>query len=323
MDTNNIVNDEAELLTEIAISYYQQGVTQEEISKKFGLSRVKIGRLLKKARELGIVEITVKYHPVFSSQIEDKLKQRFNIKRALLALDQPDETSQRALVANLVSSYLSHRIQNGMVVSVGQGRNVAAVANHLDTPPQKDCTFVCGIGGIHPRGSLQNADHICRRFAKKYGGSSESLYAPAYVPNKSLRQELLNVSTIKETFKRAQRADIALMGVGDMNEQSFMVDLGWFTQQEIVEARINQGVIGDIAGYDFYDVKGQVTKTAMSDRVIGLSINDFRNIEEVIAVASESSKPLALLGALRTGAIDVLATSVSNALTILNLDQQV
>ena len=83
MDTNNIVNDEAELLTEIAISYYQQGVTQEEISKKFGLSRVKIGRLLKKARELGIVEITVKYHPVFSSQIEDKLKQRFNIKRAL------------------------------------------------------------------------------------------------------------------------------------------------------------------------------------------------------------------------------------------------
>ena len=45
-------------------------------------------------------------------------------------------------------------------------------------------------------------------------------------------------------------------------------------------------------------------------------------IAEVIAIAAENSKPLALLGALRTGAIDVIATSVSNALTVLNLDEQ-
>jgi membrane-bound ClpP family serine protease len=31
---------------------------------------------------------------------------------------------------------------------------------------------------------------------------------------------------------------------------------------------------------------------------------------------------MALLGALRTGVIDVVATSVSNALTVLNLDEQ-
>lgn len=42
----------------------------------------------------------------------------------------------------------------------------------------------------------------------------------------------------------------------------------------------------------------------------------------MIAIAAENSKPLALLGALRAGAIDVIATSVSNALTVLNLDEQ-
>ncbi|WP_253658836.1 sugar-binding domain-containing protein, partial [Vibrio sp. Y53_MX_L15] len=51
-------------------------------------------------------------------------------------------------------------------------------------------------------------------------------------------------------------------------------------------------------------------------------IEEFRPISEVIAIAAENSKPLALLGALRTGAIDVIATSVSNALTVLNLDEQ-
>lgn len=51
----------------------------------------------------------------------------------------------------------------------------------------------------------------------------------------------------------------------------------------------------------------------MNDRVIGLGIDEFRPIAEVIAIAAENSKPLALLGALRAGAIDVIATSVSNA----------
>lgn len=72
----------------------------------------------------------------------------------------------------------------------------------------------------------------------------------------------------------------------------------------------------------FFDIYGNVANTVMSDRVIGLGIEEFRPISQVIAIAAENSKPLALLGALRTGAIDVIATSVSNALTVLNLDEQ-
>lgn len=36
------------LLTEIAVAYYDQEQTQEEIAKRFGISRIKVGRLLKK-----------------------------------------------------------------------------------------------------------------------------------------------------------------------------------------------------------------------------------------------------------------------------------
>ena len=107
-----------------------------------------------------------------------------------------------------------------------------------------------------------------------------------------------------------------------MSENSYMVDLGWFTADEVVQSRMLQGVVGDFAGYDFFDIQGQSAKTVMSDRVIGLSIEEFRPISEVIAIAAENSKPLAMLGALRTGVIDVIATSVSNALTVLNLDEQ-
>ncbi len=314
--------DNTDLLTEVSVSYYQDGATQEEISKKFAISRAKVGRLLKQARDEGIVEITVKYHPVFSAKIEQRLIERFGIKRALIALDQPNEEQQRQQVAGLVSHYLTNTLKNGMVVSVGQGRNVSAVAHHVGVITPRDCKFVCGIGGIHPRGGMFNADHICRQLAKKYGGSSETLYAPAYAENREQKLAFMQNATVKQTLDLARKADVALVGIGDMSENSYMVDLGWFTAEEVVQSRLHQGVVGDFAGHDFFNVQGGIANTVMNDRVIGLSIDEFRVVSEVVAIAAENSKPLALLGALRTGAIDVIATSVSNALTVLNLDEQ-
>ncbi len=320
--TPEISLENTDLLTEVSVAYYQDGATQEEISKKFSISRAKVGRLLKQARDEGIVEITVKYHPVFSAKIEQRLIERFGVKRALIALDQPSEEQQRQQVAGLVSHYLTNTLKNGMVVSVGQGRNVSAVAHHMGVITPRDCKFVCGIGGIHPRGGMFNADHICRQLAKKYGGSSETLYAPAYAENREQKLSFMQNATVKQTLDLARKADMALVGIGDMSENSYMVDLGWFTAEEVVQSRLQQGVVGDFAGHDFFNVKGEIANTVMNDRVIGLSIDEFRVVSEVVAIAAENSKPLALLGALRTGAIDVIATSVSNALTVLNLDEQ-
>ncbi|ALX96188.1 MULTISPECIES: sugar-binding transcriptional regulator [Serratia] len=310
-----------ELLTEIAVAYYQDEITQEEIAKKFGISRIKVGRLLKRAKEEGIVEITVRYHPVFSTRLEQQMLERFSLSRALIALDHQDEEEQRRQVAALVSGYLAMSLKDDMVLAVGQGRNVAAIADHVGSVAPKNCKFICGIGGTHRPGDAINADHISRRLAKKFGGSSETLYAPAYVENRALKEAFMQNGTIKETLDRARKADVALVGIGDMNENSYMVKLGWFTPHEIIDASLNQGVIGDIAGYDFFNAQGMHVDTVMNDRVIGLSIDELRKIPCVIAIASENTKALAILGALRTGAIDIIATSALNIRTILNMSQ--
>lgn len=310
-----------ELLTEIAIAYYCDEVTQEEIANRFGFSRIKVGRLLKRAKEEGIVEINVRYHPVFSTQLEKQLCERFPVSRALIALDHNDEDEQRRQVAALVSNHLSTTLRDNMTVAVGQGRNVAAVAEYTSTVQAKDCRFICGIGGTHRPGDVINADHISRLLAKKFGGNSESLYAPAYVDNPELKTALLRNSTVKDTLDRARKADVALVGIGDMNEDSYMVKLGWFTPREINDASLNQGVIGDIAGYDFFNAQGRHVNTVMDDRVIGLSIEELQQIPCVIAIASESTKAMAIMGALRTGAIDIIATSARNIRTILSISQ--
>ena len=312
---------ESELLTEIAIAYYEHEQTQEEIAKRFGISRIKVGRLLKKARSEGIVEINVKYHPIFSSKIEQQFVNAFGIKRALIAVDHQDEEEQRRQVAALVTNYLSSVLKSNMTVAVGQGRNVASVASHIGVFPEKQCKFICGIGGTLRNGELIDADHISRNLARKFNGTSETLYAPAYVENRELKKAFLQNRVIKETLERASKADIALVGIGDMNENSYMVQLGWFSPQEIISASINQGVVGDIAGYSFIDIQGRPVDTVMNDRVIGLNLEELKNIPCVIAIASENAKATAILAALRSGVIDIIATNASNARTVLNLQQ--
>ncbi|STV36616.1 transcriptional regulator [Klebsiella pneumoniae] len=65
-------------------------------------------------------------------------------------------------MAALVSNYLAGVLKNDMTVTVGQGRNVAAVANHVGVFPERHCRFICGIGGTKRDNQLIDADHISR-----------------------------------------------------------------------------------------------------------------------------------------------------------------
>jgi DNA-binding transcriptional regulator LsrR (DeoR family) len=307
-------------LTQLAKLYYVDGLTQEDLAKKFSISRIKVGRLLKRAAEEGIVEIRVRHHPRATQALEQALIDRFGIERAIISVDHNDLDSQRELLAGLVASYLDRVLVDGSLVAVGMGRNVSAVSHHAVSTTQRSSSFVCAIGGSYRGGEAMNADHICRRLASRFGGDSETLYAPAVIHDEQTMRTLLANDTVRQSLNKAQRADIALVGVGDILEDSNMVRMGWFTPEEIASVRA-LGAVGDIMGYDFIDIHGKPASTPLQGRVIGLTLEDLLRIPNVIAIASEPTKVTGILGALRTGAINTLATTQSIAQMVLSLAQ--
>ena len=66
---------ESELI-KICYLYYTEGKSQEEISAVFGLSRFKVGRLLKQARESGLVMIRINYPSIDLTELEVSLAQK-------------------------------------------------------------------------------------------------------------------------------------------------------------------------------------------------------------------------------------------------------
>ncbi|KMN76611.1 DNA-binding protein [Chromobacterium sp. LK11] len=306
-------------LTELATLYYVDNHTQEALAKRFGISRATVSRMLRKAQEEGVVEIRVRQHPAYANGLEQELRQRFGIQRAIIAIDHQDGDKQRALLAAQVAAYLDQTLDDGMVVAVGMGRNISAVSDYISTPARRECAFISAIGGAYRGGETMNSDHICRRLAARFGGESETLYAPALIRDPALRQSLLENDTVRQTLDRARRADLALIGIGDLSEDSNIVRMGWFSPTEIAEAK-RSGAIGDVMGYDFFDIYGQPAGTPLQGRIVGLHLGDLERIPNVVAIASEQSKATALLGALRTGVIDTLATTTVNAMTVISLD---
>ena len=50
-------------LADVAQQYYLEDLTQEQIARRLGVSRSQVSRMLKEARERGIVEIRI-HHPL-------------------------------------------------------------------------------------------------------------------------------------------------------------------------------------------------------------------------------------------------------------------
>lgn len=309
-----------EHMVRVATMYYVDNYTQDQIAKKLHLSRIKVGRLLKRARQEGIVEINVRPHPSLNFLLENALAQRFGLKRALLAVDTPDSHHQRASVAKLVASFLSYNLRDGMTVAVGMGRNCGALADYVFNPSRHKCTFVSAMGGSPKAGEPFNPDHICRRLAERFGGWSESLYAPAYVANRRVRDAIIRQDDVRTTLEHARQSDITIVGLGEISPNANVVKMGCISPAEMAKLA-SLGSVGDILGCDF-DISGRVTPKGMVGRVIGLTVDDLKNVPTVIAIAGERTKTLSILGALRLGVIDILATTVHNAQAVLDLDSQ-
>lgn len=307
-----------ELLTRIASLYYLDNLTQAEISERVGLSRVKIVRLLKKAREEGIVEIRIQTPAALTAPLETALIRKFGLQQVLLVADQISEATQRETAAQSAATYLSGQVRDGDRVAVGMGRNVGAVAGAIGLLPPRRCVFVTAIGGSPLVGQPVNSSDISRRLAERFGGDSECLYAPAYVESPQLRQSFLNHEDVQRVLENARNARIALVGIGDARSQSAVVQMGCFSTEDMARLR-DEGAVGDILGC-FFDIHGRPIGPGMSERAISVCGDDLRAIPCVIAVASESEKVPALLGALRTGMLNALVTSVGNARKLLEMD---
>ena len=92
-------SDHYNFLYKVARAYYEDDLTQEQIGQRFGLSRIKISRLLRQARQEKIVRITLVMPSDEQVEMERTLEASYGLDEVLIA--QPTDDSPTAIRAAL------------------------------------------------------------------------------------------------------------------------------------------------------------------------------------------------------------------------------
>ena len=79
-------------LMEVASLYYEADETQSEIAKQYGISRPMVSRLLKEAKEAGIVKITIQPPASAEEALLAQVKNEFKLKGGALVADGGSDT---------------------------------------------------------------------------------------------------------------------------------------------------------------------------------------------------------------------------------------
>ncbi len=308
-----------ELLARVALMYYEQEMTQAEIADELGLSRIKVHRLLRESRERDIVHITIDWPIRRDTVLEEALQQSFGLAEARVfrtGYEQP--MTDLRMLGHLCARFMEDLMGGISRFSICWGRSTYEVVNALRPGLRANIQIVQAVGTIPQSRGDFDSSMLARQLAHKVGGQVLYLTSPLMADSASAAQVIRSQSSIQHTLTMASSADIALVGIGQLDPQtSGFVREGMMTEAELQSA-IADGAVGDVA-WRIYTSTGDLYPCALNDRIIGITLDELRQIPMTIGVASGASKVPAIAGALRTGAIDVMCTDDRTAHAVLNL----
>ena len=299
----------------VAYYYYKMGLTQADIANKMNMSRQRVNRLLKKAVEEKIVEITIIDFDKYNIELENIIEKKFNLTQVIVVsnIDENEVVSSLGLAG---AEYLEGILSKGDTIGVTWGKTLSEVAKKLSTNPKMEVSTVQLVGGMNIDFSDLEPTDITKTIASKLGGESNILYAPVIVENKETKDAMMSDFSLKSVFDKMEKCNYIVVGIGELKDETKLYKESNFNKQ-YKEHLLSKGCIGDI-GFRWFDREGKIVVHDYDNKTIGYNILNKNNETPVIGIAGGKKKEEAILGALKGGFIDVLITDDETAKFLIN-----
>lgn len=295
------------LMYKIARAYYEDNLTHQEIGERFGLSRIKVGRLLEKARKEKLVQITIQEPKIDADiELENAIEKKYHVDEVILVPRYTEHRRTLRAIGQATADFLDRIIVGDEVVGLTWGGTLLAVVDALHSnnwPGMKVVQLLGGLGS--PEADMYAAD-LTIRMAQSFGAKARLLSAPGIVSSKEICDALLQDQQIKETLELGCKADIGLIGLGRPTSSSPVVRAGILTPSELAELE-QQGAVGDM-GLRFMDSKGEAIHNEINDRIIGLNFEQFKEIKKLVGIAAGPEKFEVVKASLMGNLLSVLIT---------------
>lgn len=297
--------------------HYKQGMSQQEIGKKLNVSRTTISRALAQAKREGYVQIQINYPQGSAISLETALEEKYHLKEAVIASTQNND-EVRDEIASYASDYLLRTLKNHMTVALTRGVTLQHMVEYLGKDVRlkflktDDVNLVPLMAATNLSPSVPKkyrmaySNYLIEEVARIFNGNSYQMLAPQYVTSEEIKEVFMNEKSIKEVFDLARSADIAIAGIGTLDENSALVDAELIPIEEFRRLQKLGGkgeLLSHVIGGD-----GNILKDQFEQHLISLSLEDFKNIPIRVGVAYGLEKKEAILSVLKGGYVNVLIT---------------
>ena len=246
-------------MAQAAWLYYNGGLNQDETAKHMGLTRARVNKLLSQARETGLVSISIDERDLGLLIEEEAIRTAFGLDFCIttppLGLAEAQSDALEAMSLNMVGAAAAQFLRDYLgsspeaVIGTGWGRTLERVSRNLPGASAPHAKFVSLMGSLASNSSF-NPFEVVHAMAKATGAEGYFLPAPLIADSPQDRDVFMAQRGISNTLQLAAKADLALVSVGELTEQSVLRTQNMISAQDLQSLRA-AGAVADTNGIFF------------------------------------------------------------------------
>lgn len=300
----------SDLNVKTAWLYYVEGLTQEQIAEKLGVSRVKVMRTLAACTAEGLVITTINAETTAQVALERALEKRWGLDAAVVIPTPSDKDHLEKAIGHAVALYIGEQMQDGMTLAIGGGATLHASLAFMARRQLKSASVI-GLVGSLPHSQWINPSIVAAKVAEVLGVDSYQITAPVMLHDPALRDLLWAQPELLDVRRRAADADIALITVGEISPEATIFRHAIVPAALIPSLRAKDAA-ANILSY-FVDSAGKLIEHEINDRVMAIGLDVVSAIPNVVLAAGGRHKIAAIRAALKAVEANVLITDSETA----------
>jgi DNA-binding transcriptional regulator LsrR (DeoR family) len=295
--------------------YYIAGHTQDEIAKRLKVSRASVQRLVSLCLSERLITFRLEHPIAACMDLATRLVDKFELRTCDIVPTDSASPTAVAGIAERAASLLEATLRSDkpVIVAIGTGRAMRAAVEQVPPMDCPDHQLVSLVGNISTDGSATFFDTV-GRLAELTKARHYPMPLPVLMSSEGERDQMLRMSPVAKVRAIAHRADLRLVGVGQMDKNAqFHVD-GFINREELLEL-MRLGAVGELTGWAF-DANGQFIKGGTNKRVTSIPHPVPANALTVAAALGPAKVP-AIRAALKGRLINSLITDEATARALL------
>ena len=179
-------------LVNVARLYYEQGLTQDQVAKRIGVSRPLLSKMLTRAREAGIVHIEIRSSTEGDAALLEALQTRYALHGGMVLPVQDSMEENLKAAADYLSGELLYERNLGLGWGYLLGESISLLTQQCNR--RQPGAVLPLIGKAHIPNKGYRVDELAETLASACGRNAYRLAVPAFPDSLEERQLIWNLT---------------------------------------------------------------------------------------------------------------------------------